>query len=127
MLPSHILFIYNFKFFLWLKFLFHHILFKNFIGFIMVKLVKKIIHVSSVQVYNTASVHYIMCSPSKVESLSITIYSPFTLFYLPQLLPSSIVLSLSSFFCLIPLSFSSNPHPPNSCQFVLMFLSLFFH
>ena len=47
-------------------------------------LVNKIISFGGIQLYNTSSVYYIVYSFPQIKSSSITIYLPFTLFYLPQ-------------------------------------------
>ena len=68
---------------LWLRvmFLLHSIYF-FLIEFIGVTLVNKIIQVSGAWFYNTSSVHWLVCSPSQVRSLPITIYPPCVLLYL---------------------------------------------
>ena len=109
-------------------------------------LVSKMIYVPGVQFYNTLPVYFIVCSPPKVKSPSITIYHPFTLFYLPPppyplgclCLWSICCLCLCSIFvCLLnPFTFftqSLNSLPSDSCRPVLciyesvsiLFVSLF--
>ena len=106
--------------------------------FIGVTLVNKIILVSGVQFYNTSFVCCAVCLPPEVKTSYITIFSPFTLSYLPP--PSFLsgnhhtVVSVYKVFCfclfvfffLNPLTFAPNPpHPPHLLFSVSMSLFLF--
>ena len=105
---------------------------KNFIEFIGVILVNKIIQVSGVHFYNTPSVYCIVCSPSKVKPPSITTDLPLPP-DLPPLTPPfplviSILLSVSMIFFLIPSPFSLSPLTPSPLTAVSLFslsMSLF--
>ena len=68
---------------------------------------------TGVELYNTSSAYFLVCSPPKVKSPSIPIYlTPFIFFYLPSpLFPlvTAILLSVSVSFlsvCLVCLSLS---------------------
>ena len=98
------------------------ILLLEFIGVI---LVNEIIYISSVQFYNTSSVHCIVCSPPKVKSPSTTIYPWFTLFYLPHLsLPLVIIILFSVSMNFSPLSLHLF-HPASQPLSPLTAVSLF--
>ena len=53
-----------------------------FVAFSGMAIIKKIIQVSGAQFYNMSSLHCIVCSPSQVKSLPITIYTPYFLLHL---------------------------------------------
>ena len=83
---------------------------------------------SGAQCYNASSVYCTVCSPPRIKSCSVTIYTPFTLFYTlpPFSLVITILLSVSmrvwEVFLLSPFNFSpspSTPLPSTSCQSVL--------
>ena len=88
--------------------------FSYFKNFYWVILVIKNMYVSVIQFYTTSSVYCIVSSPSQVKSPSITIYSHYTLFYLPLSpfpLAITVLLSVSmsflfSFFPLYEFYFS---------------------
>ena len=79
-------------------------------------LVNKIIQVSGVPFYNTKSLYCIVCSPPQIMSPSITIYPPYTLFYLPPS-PLSPISSLS-------FRYSSLNNPYNHCELVFKYMLL---
>ena len=93
-------------------------------------LVNKIIQVSGAQLYNTSSVHCVVCSPPQVRLLSITIYLPYTLLHLlhPHFPPPILtLLFVSMSFCFFPQSFLClhfypyRLHPPS---LIIPFFSL---
>lgn len=87
--------------------------FPLFIEFIDVTLVKKIIQVSDTQFYNTSSVHlFIVHPPPQVKSPTITIYSPYILFYLPPTQTPEVTTLLSMFMEFFSLFCSIPPHLP---------------
>ena len=83
--------------------------------------------IPGVQFYNTSSVYCIVCSPSQVESSSITIYSPFTLFYFPNpsfplVITILLWVSRSFFFFNSFISFTQLPQRPSPLTAISMFL-----
>ena len=83
---------------LWGLYDFHPLCSLFLIGFIGVTLVHKIIQVSSIQFYNTSSVHCVVCSPPQVTSPSITIYPPLTPPPFPLVITMLLSVSMRVFF-----------------------------
>ena len=85
-----------------------------FIDFIAVILVNKTTQVSGAQFYNTPSGQCVVCSPPQGRSPSITIYPPYTFFYLllPFLSGNHHTIACVYEFCL----FCFFPNPKLLCQ-----------